>query len=140
MLVALVLACFAFSLPASAQIGRVKLAVGTASVLRAGQSLPAKPGLTILEGDTLVTGANGRIGVTFVENTRMSIGPNSRIAISEFVFNPTTRKGKFVTRADRGALVIVCGQIAHENRDAMRVRTPTALLGVRGTRFVVSVP
>ena len=124
---------------AQAEIGRIKLASGPATVQRNGVAQPAKPGLVLLKGDTLITGPNGRIGVTFVDNTRFAAGPNSRIALNEFDFNTTTHDGKFVTQVDRGSLAIFSGQIAKKNHDAMRVRTPTSLLGVRGTRFVVEV-
>ena len=138
---AFVAAALAFGLPAAAHadIGRIKLASGSASILRNGAVQPARPGLVLLKGDTLVTGPNGRIGVTFSDNTRFAAGPNSRVALSEYRFNPTTRDGDFVTRVDRGSLAIVSGQIAKNKRDAMRVKTPTSLLGVRGTRFVVDV-
>lgn len=122
-----------------AEIGRVKLASGQAMVQRNGTMQAVKPGFVLLKGDTLVTGPKGRIGVTFSDNTRFAAGPNSRVALSEFEFNPTTHDGRFITRVDRGSLAIVSGQIAKKNRDAMRVRTPTSLLGVRGTRFVVDV-
>lgn len=123
----------------SNDIGRVKIASGVANVVRGGQSLAATPGLVLQRGDILMTGKNGRIGATFYDNSRFAAGPNSRIIINEFLFDDTTHDGKFVTQVDRGSLAVVSGQIAKKNKDAMRVRTPTALLGVRGTRFVVDV-
>ena len=124
---------------ASNEIGRIKLASGAASVLRAGKPQIIKPGFVLLKGDTLVTGADGRIGITFSDNTRFATGPNSRVALTEYRFDSTTHDGEFVTRVDRGSLAIISGQIAKKKKDAMRVRTPTSLLGVRGTRFVVNV-
>ena len=123
----------------SDEIGRVKIASGVASIVRGGQSIAAKPGLALRKGDVLTTGRDGRIGATFYDNSRFAAGPNSKVTINEFLFNDTTHDGKFVTQVDRGSLAIISGQIAKRNKDAMRVRTPTALLGVRGTRFVVEV-
>lgn len=120
-------------------IGRIKIASGIASVVRGGQTIAATPGLPLRKGDILTTGKTGRIGATFYDNSRFAAGPNSRVTVSEFLFNETTHDGKFVTQVDRGSLAIISGQIAKRNKDAMRVRTPTALLGVRGTRFVVEV-
>jgi hypothetical protein len=120
-------------------IGRVKLASGIAVIERGSQKLPATLGQLLFKGDTLVTGKNGRIGVTFNDNTRFAAGPNSRVSVADFSFNDTTHQGKFVTQVDRGSLAVVSGQIAKSEKDAMKVRTPTALLGVRGTRFVVQV-
>jgi len=121
------------------EIGRIKTVVGTSNVVRGAASLPAKPGLILDVKDVLVTGADGRIGMTFVDNSRFAVGPNSRVSLTEFAFNDTTHKGKFLTQVDRGSLAVVSGQIAKENRDAMKVRTPTSLLAARGTRFVVEV-
>lgn len=125
--------------PVLADIGRVKLVSGVATIERGGQKIAAASGLILQKGDTIVTGRDGRIGVTFNDNTRFAAGPNSRVNLAEYVFNDTTHQGQFLTRVDRGTLAIVSGQIAKSSRDAMRVKTPTALLGVRGTRFVVEV-
>jgi hypothetical protein len=126
--------------PAWAEIGRIKRAVGIASVERGVTRLQPAPGLQLLAGDTLVTGKDGQISLTFIDNTRFAVGPNSRIAVSQFDFDRTTQTGSFVTQVNRGSLAVVSGQIAHSGRDAMKVRTPTSLLGVRGTRFIVEVP
>lgn len=131
----------ALSTPAlAADIGRVKTVAGEASVIRAGKALPAAPGLTLSVKDVLVTGKDGRIGVTFIDNSRFAVGPNARVSLSEFQFDDTTHKGASLTQVDRGSLAIVSGQIAKENKDGMKVRTPTSLLAARGTRFVVDVP
>ena len=124
---------------AMAEIGRIKTVVGTASVVRGKAVTPAAPGFQLLVSDVLQTGKNGRIGVTFIDNSRFSVGPNSRVALTQFEFDDTTHKGKSLTTIDRGSLGVVSGQIAKENKDAMKVRTPTSLLAARGTRFVVNV-
>ena len=124
---------------AMADIGRIKLVSGAATVVRGTQTLAATSGLILQKGDTLVTGKDGRVGVTFNDNTRFAAGPNSRLSVADYAFDDTTHKGQFLTRVEKGSVAIVSGQIAKSNKDAMRVRTPTALLGVRGTRFVVEV-
>lgn len=126
--------------PAWAEIGRIKRAVGTVSVERGATRLQPAPGLQLLAGDMLITGKDGQISLTFIDNTRFAVGPNSRVAVSKFDFDRTTQAGTFVTEVNRGSLAVVSGQIAHSARDAMKVRTPTSLLGVRGTRFIVEVP
>lgn len=120
-------------------IGRIKKVTGTAVVERAGAKLPVKPGFVLEKGDTLVTSKGGRVGVTFNDNTRFAAGPNSRVSIPEFEFDDTTHQGQFTANVDKGAVAIISGLIAHSKKDAMKVRTPSALLGVRGTRFVVEV-
>ncbi len=125
--------------PASAGIGRVKKAVGKVIVERGGKELPVTPGFILEKGDMISTGKGGRVGVTFNDNSRFSAGQYSQISIPEFNFDDTTHQGEFITNVDKGAVAIISGQIAHSAKDAMKVRTPTALLGVRGTRFVVEV-
>lgn len=125
--------------PAWAEIARVKSSVGAAAIERGAARLPAKPGLQLNPGDRLVTGKDGRISLSFIDNTRFSVGPNSRVSVSEFAYDRTRQQGKFLTQVDRGSLAIVSGHIAKSGRDAMKVRTPNSLLGVRGTRFIVEV-
>jgi hypothetical protein len=131
-------ALFAAS-PASAEIARVKTASGAAVVERGSQKLKAAPGLQLEAHDKLVTGKDGRMSVTFIDNTRFAVAPNSNVSVSEFQYDRTRQKGTFVTQVDRGSLAVVSGKIAKSDRDAMKVRTPNTLLGVRGTKFIVDV-
>jgi hypothetical protein len=126
--------------PAIAEIARVKTSSGAAVVERGSQKLRPAPGLQVEMGDRLVTGKNGRMSLTFIDDTRFAVGPNSRVAVSEFQYDRVRRKGAMVTKIDRGSLAVVSGRIAKSSRDAMKVRTPNTLLGVRGTKFIVEVP
>jgi len=126
--------------PAAAEIARIKQSSGTASVARGTQQFKASPGLPLQPGDSLVTGKDGRMSLTFIDNTRFAVGPNSRVSVSEFQYDRTRQKGSFVTQVDRGSLAVVSGKIAKSDRDAMKIRTPNTLLGVRGTKFIVEVP
>ena len=135
----LMLACLSTASVAAAEIGRIKSVSGAANIVRGKAATPATPGYQLLVSDVIATGKDGRIGITFVDNSRFAVGPNSRVALSQFEFDDTTHKGKSLTTVDRGSLAFVSGQIARENKDAMRVRTPTSLLAARGTRFVVEV-
>ena len=125
--------------PALAEIGRIKSHVGAVSVMRGGSMIAARPGLQLEQGDVVVTGKTGRVGIAFQDDTRMALGPNSRIALTEFAYDRARQTGTFVTSVNRGSLGVVSGKIAKSKRDAMRVRTPTSMLGVRGTKFVVEV-
>ena len=133
-------ACLSTPGVAAAEIGRIKTVVGTATVVRGKSATPAVAGELLQVSDVLRTGRDGRIGVTFVDNSRFAVGPNSRLALSQFEFDDTTHRGKFLTTIEKGSMAVESGQIAKENRDAMKVRTPTSLLAARGTRFVVEVP
>ena len=122
-----------------AQIGQIKNVAGQVSLVRNNVQQPAKTGDLLEQADVLTTGPNGSVGITFIDNTRFSAGPNSRIELKQFRFNPTTQEGEFVTDVQQGTLAIISGQIAKRSPDAMKVRTPTTILGVRGTKFAIKV-
>lgn len=124
---------------AQAEIATVKRVLGSASIERGKKPLPVTAGTKLEVGDLLSTGKDGRVSVTFIDDLRFSVGPGSRIRLSKFDFDDTTHQGQSATRVEKGALAIVSGQIAHENPKGMTVQTPTSVLGVRGTRFVVDV-
>ena len=124
---------------ASADIGSIKTLKGTVHVLRGAERLPARLGLPLYAEDVIETGDDGSVGITFVDNSRMSAGPDSRIELSRFRFDPVTHEGEFVTSVKRGTLTVTSGQMAKESPEAMRVHTPTSVLAVRGTRFLVAV-
>jgi hypothetical protein len=125
--------------PAAAEVGRVKSSVGAVQVVRGGAPLAVRPGLRLEQGDVVATGKTGRVGIAFIDDTRFAVGPNSRITLTEFGYDRTRQTGSFVTKVDRGSLGVVSGRIAKSKRDAMKVRTPTSMLGVRGTKFVVEI-
>ena len=118
-------------------VGVVKVSRGDAAIERSGRRLLAQPGMKIVEGDAVVTGADGSVGITFQDNTLLSIGPGSSLVIERYAFDSTTHKGAFESSLKRGTLAAVSGKIAKQSPDAMKVRTPAAVLGVRGTEFVV---
>ena len=137
---AAIFAALSFSADSGAlEIGQIKNTSGQVFLLRNNQQQPAKPGDIVEEADTIITGANGSFGVTLIDSTRISAGPNSRIDLKQFRFNPATQEGESLTQLHRGTLAIVSGQIAKRSPDAMKVQTPTTILGVRGTSFAVKL-
>ena len=133
------------SAPAVAEIGRIKSSSGVASVERGTAQLPAATGQELLPGDWLETGKDGRISLTFVDNTRLAVGPDSRIALKKFEYDPTTQKGSFVARVERGSIAVVTGRITKTRCDdmpgqcGMEVETPDSVVDAHGTRFIITV-
>jgi len=119
--------------------GVFKVVRGNVSVERQGASLPAAVGMPVYQSDRIVTGADGSAGITFEDNALLSLGPSSRLAVDRFAFDSTTHDGAFETTLSSGKLAVVSGKIAHHQLDAMKVRTPSTILGVRGTKFLVEV-
>ncbi len=136
----LLLLCAVVALPAlAAEAGRVKVSKGDVHIERDGKRLAAPVGTTIQARDTVKTGADGSVGITFQDNSLLSAGPNSELVIERFVFDSTTHKGEFDTALKKGTLAVVSGKIVKQSPEAMRVKTPAAIMGVRGTEFVVRV-
>ena len=130
---------FVATSPALAEIGRIKSNVGMAQIVRGGQTIAAAPGFKLEATDQLVTGKDGRMGIAFTDDTRIAVGPNSKILLQTYRYDRTQQTGAFVARVNKGSLGVVSGKIAKSAKDAMQVHTPTSILGVRGTRFVVDV-
>ncbi|MEO8156567.1 MAG: FecR domain-containing protein [Betaproteobacteria bacterium] len=119
--------------------GRVKVSKGDVRIERAGKLLPATVGTVIEVEDTVKTGTDGSVGITFHDNSLLSAGPNSELVIERFVFDSTTHQGEFDTRLKKGTLAVVSGKIVKQSPEAMRIKTPAAIMGVRGTEFIVKV-
>jgi hypothetical protein len=137
-LVAAALVALAFPPAArAADAGRIKVSRGAAWIERAGARQPAQVGARVQESDVIATGPDGAVGITFADDSLLSIGPNSTLVIERFAFDATTHRGSFETSLRTGTLSAVSGRLTRQSPDAMKVRTPTAILGVRGTEFLV---
>lgn len=112
---------------------------GTAYVVHEGQRTAAAVGTPVFEQDSVSTGADGRVGLTLRDDTRLSVGPQTTIEISRFVYAQSDSQFAFVLRVVRGVVAYVSGRIAKLSPDAVRLETPSAIVGVRGTRLVIRV-
>jgi len=122
-----------------AEAGRIKVSKGEVQIERSGKLMVAPVGTIIEVEDTVRTGADGTVGITFHDNSLLSAGPNSELVVERFVFDSTTHQGEFDTRLKKGTLAVVSGKIVKQSPEAMRIKTPAAIMGVRGTEFIVKV-
>jgi hypothetical protein len=139
-----VLACIlAAVVPVSAQqaapAGQIKTVSGAAFVLRQNATSPARPGDAVFASDTLRTAASGSIGVTLKDDTRISLGPDSEVRIDRYVYAPGEGGLGMVLKFVRGVAVYVSGRIAKLAPDSVRLETPAAIVGVRGTTLAIRV-
>jgi hypothetical protein len=138
---AALLALITLSSPAIAQsrapVGRVKLVSGSAFIVRSGAVIPARVGEAVFETDGVRTGPDGRIGVTLKDETRISLGAGSEIRLDRFVYSMEDGQFAFVLRVIRGIAAYASGRIARLSPDAVRLETPAAIVGVRGTQLVI---
>ena len=122
----------------AADIGQIKVAKGSVTIDRSGRALAAAPGTRLQASDVVRTGSDGSVGITMTDNSLLSAGPNSVLALDRYEFDSTTNAGHFDASLHRGTLAVVSGRLAKQSRDAMTVHTPLAVRGIRGTEFVVS--
>jgi len=119
------------------EAARVKIFTGTASIIRQHQTFQVKKHDKIFKGDHLKTGSDGTLGIIFKDNTALSLGPRSEIVIDDFLFAPAQGKLSIVTRMLRGTAAYLSGVIVKLSPRSARFETPSATVGVRGTRFLV---
>ena len=135
--------CINAAAPALAQqpspAGRIKVVSGEAVVVRAGNTIPAHSGITVYASDSLRTGDDGRVGVTLADDTLVSIGPRSEVRLDAFTYEPAQGQLGLVLQFIRGTAAYVSGRIAKLAPDAVRLETPAAIVGVRGTTVAVQV-
>ena len=137
--VATLVAAVGSPLAAAQDIGRIKVSKGQVSIERAGVALPAPVGARLQSADVVTTGSEGAVGITLSDDTLLSAGANSRLSLDRFMHEPATNQGRLDVSLNRGTLAVISGRIAKQSPEAMTVRTPTAILGVRGTEFAVKV-
>jgi hypothetical protein len=127
---------------ASAQdkrIGTIKLLDGLVTITHGQLTFAASIGGAIYQDDLLRTYWDGQLGVTFKDNTRISLGPSSRLTVTQFVFVPAQQQYGFILLLIDGTMQYLSGLTAKLAPDAMKIETPTATIGVRGTRFLARV-
>ena len=128
-----------FAQTPQAPIGRIKIASGSVFIVRAGSAVAAQAGQPIFEADALRTGADGRLGITLKDDTRVSLGPNSEMRVDRFVYAPAEGRLGLVLNVVRGVMAYVSGRIAKLSPDSIRLETPAAVMGVRGTTLALRV-
>lgn len=122
-----------------APVGYVKTVTGKAFVVVDGKARAANVGSGVVKGAVLKTAADSSMGVTFKDGTMMSFGPETELKVDEYLYAPAEGKLQFGSRLVRGTMNYVSGVIAKLKPDAVTVNTPTGMIGVRGTHFVVKV-
>ena len=134
------LAVFLLTAPAAfAQefVGGLRKVTGSGTIIRDGRQIIAKDGIRIKMGDKLITGATGAMGVIFTDNTRISLGSNSEININQYVFQPDKENFSFLTELIQGTASYISGTIGRLSPKSVQFKTPTAVVGIRGTSFLV---
>jgi hypothetical protein len=119
--------------------GRIKIVTGSAFILRGTETIPAKAGELVYAADGLRTGDGGSVGVTLKDDTRLSLGPNSEVRLERYVYAPGSGGLGMVLKFVRGVAAYVSGRMARLAPDSIRLETPAAIVGVRGTSVAIRV-
>jgi hypothetical protein len=125
----------------SKPIGKVVSATGSVTIERAGavvvqanlagQPGRAKVGDLVYQGDVVQTGADGRLGINFTDDSSFNLSSNARMALNEFVYDPNGKSNSTIFNLARGTFTFVAGNVAKTGD--MKVDTPVATMGIRGT-------
>jgi hypothetical protein len=126
---------------ASKPIGKIVVATGSVTLERAGalvvqastagQAGQAKVGDLVYQGDAVATGADGRVGINFTDGTSFNLSNNARMVLNEFVYDPNSTANASLFNLTKGTFTFVAGKVAKTGD--MKVDTPVATMGVRGT-------
>ena len=123
-----------------ASIGEVALHKGNAVIDRkdGDQGVEVKKDLDVFSYDTVKTG-NGKVGIVFIDDTKVDITEHSKLLIDEFVYDPNTKTGSLSLKATLGTVRYASGQIAKNSKQNVKISTPTASISVRGTDFAMTI-
>ena len=125
---------------AAPAVGRVETIEGQVTIQHPdGTRVAATKDTAIQQGDVVQTAAGAKLGIVFVDKTTMALGANARLVIDEMVFNPANSSGSSVFSLLQGVFVVVTGEIAKQNHDAVHINTPVGSIGIRGTEFAVQI-
>jgi len=111
--------------------GAVTIEHANAVVLQAGVSGPTKVGDPVYRGDVVRTGADGRVGINFVDGTTFNLSINARMVLDEFVYEPAGNSNSTLFSLTKGTFTFVAGKVAQTGD--MKIDTPVATMGIRGT-------
>ena len=119
-------------------IGNVATLTGSANVTRSNETTPLKPKDDIYLNDVVQTGANSTLGITFNDATTFSLKANTQITIDNYVYEDGGKQNAGIFDVAKGTAAFVAAAVAKTGD--MKITTPSATLGIRGTTGLVDVP
>jgi hypothetical protein len=120
-------------------IGSIKTLEGDVAVLRDAQKLTAAVGMPLYQGDVIETSPSATAGIIFRDDSIISLGPESKLDMKEFVFEPKDEKFSFSMKMMKGTFVYVSGAIGRLSPDSIKLETPSSMIGTRGTKILIEV-
>jgi hypothetical protein len=120
-------------------VGSIKTLGGDVLVLRGEQALPASIGMPVFQGDVIQTSSSGSVGVIFRDDSIISLGPESKLDITEYVFEPKDEKFSVLMKMIKGTFVYISGAIGKLSPNSIKLETPSSIIAVRGTKMLIEV-
>jgi len=122
-------------------IGKVVTVIGSVTIEHvnavvvqaniASQGEQTKVGDPVYLGDVVQTGADGKISITFTDDTAFNLSSNARMALNDFVYDPNGKSNSTLFSLTKGTFTFVAGKVAKTGD--MKIDTPVATMGIRGT-------
>ena len=94
-------------------------------------------GSKIFYGDTIISETQSNAQILFLDQTVLTLGEDTELTIDEFIYDPESQEGSFVSDVKSGTVKFITGQISKKNPDNLEVKIPSGTLGARGTEFIV---
>jgi len=83
--------------------------------------------------------SNGRLGITFLDDSQVRLTEHSELIIDEFIYDPDPSKSKMALQFASGTARFITGKLATIDKENITINTPSATIGIRGTDFTVTV-
>jgi hypothetical protein len=127
-----------FAFAEDTHVAIIKDVTGTVTVIRNGASIKAEPGTQLEKLDEVISSASSTGGIVFRDGTLLTLGAGSDVQIKDYVFEPKDAKYAFAVFLSKGSAIYSSGKIGKVSPESVSVQTPKAVIGVRGTRFLVT--
>ncbi len=119
--------------------GSLRMKKGDVVIERGGKIIKAENGSPVYPNDAVQTGADGSVGIVFKDDSRISLGSNSRLDLKKFVFKPSQGQFSMLNRLTKGTASVVSGRMTKLSPESVVLETPTTTIGVRGTSYHIKV-
>ena len=120
-----------------ANIGNITELTGSGRIVR-DEPYKALLAFDINSYDNVQT-SNGRIGITFLDDSQVRLTEHSELIIDEFIYDPDPSKSKMALQFASGTARFITGKLATIDKENILIQTPSATIGIRGTDFTVTV-
>jgi len=123
------------------KIGSLRKVSGDGFIQRVDKTehLEVKEGMAVYQNDLITTSEDGSLGIVFKDRSRLSLGPNSKLTVNKYVFNPSQKKYSMLTKMLKGSAKYTSGKLSKLSPGSVSFQTPDATISSRGTSFLIIV-